>query len=187
MRLINNTDGLLTAEATRFHASGFLSAACKEFRIDHPLDPENKYLNHVSVESPEARTIYDGTVVTDSEGLALVALPGYCTALNDDFRYQLTVVGARGVAWVSKEAENGVFEVGSDPPSVKVCWQVTGARKDPFILVNPPIVEELKAPADRGFYLHPEAYGLPPERGEAARQVEASKAGSARSLLRPRR
>jgi hypothetical protein len=32
------------------------------FRIDHPLDPENKYLSHSFVESPDMLNIYNGNV-----------------------------------------------------------------------------------------------------------------------------
>ena len=30
------------------------------FKIDHPLDPANKYLCHSFVESPDMKNIYDG-------------------------------------------------------------------------------------------------------------------------------
>ena len=63
------------------------------FKIDHPVDPENKYLVHSFVESPDMKNVYDGTVVTDGSGYATVAMPEYFEALNRDFRYQLTVVG----------------------------------------------------------------------------------------------
>ena len=40
------------------------------FKIDHPLDPANKYLYHSFVESPDMKNIYDGVVVVDSNGEA---------------------------------------------------------------------------------------------------------------------
>lgn len=40
--------------------SGTLTASTKHFRIDHSLDPANKYLVHASVESSEMKNIYDG-------------------------------------------------------------------------------------------------------------------------------
>src|SRR5262245_52630645 len=43
--------------------------------IDHPLDPENKYLYHASVESPDMMNIYNGNVVFDDHGEAVVICP----------------------------------------------------------------------------------------------------------------
>ena len=48
--------------------SGNLSKGGGSFKIDHPLDPENKYLYHSFVESPDMKNIYDGNVVTDENG-----------------------------------------------------------------------------------------------------------------------
>jgi hypothetical protein len=47
----------------------------KQFKIDHPLDPENKYLTHFSVEAPEAKNVYDGVSTLDEGGEAVVELP----------------------------------------------------------------------------------------------------------------
>ena len=44
---------------------------------------------------------------------------------------------------------------------MEVSWQVTGIRKDAFALAHPVIVEEEKAVADRGHYLHPAELGQP--------------------------
>jgi len=37
--------------------------------------------------------VYSGPVTTDGNGEAHVSLPSYFEALNEDFRYQLTVMG----------------------------------------------------------------------------------------------
>jgi len=42
---------------------------------------------------------------------------------------------------------------------MRVSWQVTGVRDDPYAQKHRIDVEEDKAPDDRGTYLHPEAYG----------------------------
>ncbi len=75
---------------------GTLSGSDKQFKIDHPLDPANKYLSHASVESSDMKNIYDGVVTLDSNGAATVTLPDWFEALNQDFRYQLTAIGAPG-------------------------------------------------------------------------------------------
>ena len=62
-------------------------------RIDHPLDPENRYLQHSFVESPDMMNVYCGTTVLDDRGEAEVTLPDWFEALNRDFRYQLTCIG----------------------------------------------------------------------------------------------
>ena len=73
--------------------SGTLTKGGGSFKIDHPLDPANKYLSHSFVESPDMMNIYNGNVTTDANGEATVALPAYFAALNRAFRYQLTVIG----------------------------------------------------------------------------------------------
>ena len=50
------------------------TSGTKGFKIDHPLDPSNKYLYHSSVESPDMKNVYDGVVVLDAKGEAVVVL-----------------------------------------------------------------------------------------------------------------
>ena len=50
--------------------TGSLSKGAGSFKIDHPLDPANKYLYHSFVESPDMLNIYRGTVALDSKGEA---------------------------------------------------------------------------------------------------------------------
>ena len=147
--------------------TGTLSKGGGSFKIDHPLDPQNRYLSHSFVESPDMMNIYNGNVVTDDRGYATVMLPEYFEALNRDFRYQLTVVGQFARAVVSGEVENNTFVVQTDKPNVKVSWQVTGIRQDPYALAHPIVVEEQKPLAQQGRYLHPDAYGLAADGGMA--------------------
>jgi hypothetical protein len=69
--------------------NGTVSKGGGSFKIDDPLDPENKTLSHSFVESPDMMNIYNGNVVTDRHGRAAVELPPYFEALNGDCRYQL--------------------------------------------------------------------------------------------------
>src|SRR4029434_2465726 len=91
--------------------SGNLSKGGGSFKIDHPLDPENKYLYHSFVESPDMKNIYDGNVTTDENGEAAVQLPDWFEALNKDFRYQLTVVGTFAQAIVAEKVKGNRFIV----------------------------------------------------------------------------
>jgi len=137
----------------------------KNFRIDHPLDPENKYLYHAAIESSEALNIYSGNITTDQRGEAVVLLPEWFEAVNRDFRYQLTVIGSFAQAIVSEEIRANRFIIRTSAPEVKVSWQVTGTRSDPELLQHPFKVEEEKSKDERGYYLNPDAYGQPEDRG----------------------
>ena len=67
-------------------------------------------------------------------------------ALNEDFRYQLTVVGksfAQAVVWEEMD-EAGSFVIRTNAPGIKVSWQVAGRRKDSWALANPLQVESDK-------------------------------------------
>jgi hypothetical protein len=143
----------------RVRVTGFLQKAGGGFTVDHPTDPENKYLSHSFVESPEMLNVYSGTVTTNRDGTARVKLPAYFEALNRDFRYQLTVIGRFARAIVSKEIKDNQFAIRTDSGRVKVCWQVTGVRKDAWAKANAIEVEERKPKAERGQYLHPELFG----------------------------
>ncbi|MFI5167419.1 MAG: hypothetical protein ACHQQS_12430 [Thermoanaerobaculales bacterium] len=147
------------------HLTGTLTGGTKSFMIDHPVDPANKYLYHVSVESPDMMNIYNGNVTTDGIGQATVTMPDYFSALNRDFRYQLTVIGQFAQAIVAGEIENNQFTVKTDKPYVKVSWQVTGIRKDAYANAHRIQVEVDKPENERGYYIHPELFGQPEEMG----------------------
>lgn len=146
------------------NVSGTITAGVKDFRIDHPLDPANKYLVHTSVESSEMMNIYSGNVTTDAQGEATVQLPEWFEALNNDFRYQLTVIGQFAQAIVAREIRNHEFAIRTNAPKVKVSWQVAGVRQDAYAKAHPLLVEEEKDAQLRGFYIHPELYGAPGEK-----------------------
>ncbi len=183
---------------------GTLTASSKDFKIDHPTDPANKYLIHASVESSEMMNIYSGNVTTDELGLATVTLPEWFEALNTDFRYQLTTIGRDAHAWIAEEVANKQFKIATNASRVKVSWQITAVRQDAYAKANPLVVEELKPARERGYYMHPELYGQPAEKQttwarhpglmqqvkaqrEAAKQRQASpnKAATARPQFGP--
>ena len=55
--------------------TGTLSKGGGSFKIDHPLDPENKYLYHSFVESPDMKNIYDGVAKHERDGAADIDCP----------------------------------------------------------------------------------------------------------------
>jgi hypothetical protein len=64
--------------------------------------------------------VYNGDITTDAHGLATVTLPDHFSALNRDFRYQLTVIGQFPQAIVGKEIHNNRFTVLTRKPGIKV-------------------------------------------------------------------
>ncbi len=117
--------------------SGLLSKGGGSFVIDHPLDPENRYLYHSFVESPDMMNLYNGNVVLDEAGEAQVQLPNYFEALNIDYRYQLTAVGGPGPnLYVAQKISGNQFSIAGGAPGLEVSWQVTGIRNDTWAREN---------------------------------------------------
>jgi len=175
--------------------TGNLEKAGGSFKIDHPLDPANKYLCHSFVESPDMKNVYDGVVVLDDKGEAEIELPDWFGILNKDFRYQLTAIGAPGPnLYIAEEIldtitttkhdgshdndgyddsghndndkknNNGSrFKIAGGISAMKVSWQVTGIRKDPWANTHRVQVVENKPDKERGYYIHPDLYGQPTE------------------------
>lgn len=143
---------------------GKLITSTTGFFIDHPLDPANKYLHHSSVESTDRKNIYDGVAVLDGKGEAVVKLPEWFSALNRDFRYQLTCLGRNAPVFVAQEIEDNRFRIAGGSPGLKVSWLVTGIRHDPWAKINPLTTETKKPEKERGTFLYPAIYGQPEEK-----------------------
>ncbi len=161
-----------------FTVFGNLVKHSGSFRIDHPLDPEHKFLSHSFVESPDMMNIYNGNVTTDATGSATVTLPDYFAALNRDFRYQLTVLGQFAQAIVFREVAQNSFEIHTDKPGVKVSWQVTGIRQDAWARARPIVVEEFKPAEQQGMYLYPAGFGAGKEKQIGASSRPATAPGA---------
>ncbi|MCC6358986.1 MAG: hypothetical protein IT450_09595 [Phycisphaerales bacterium] len=166
------------------YASGDMGASgTKSFRIEHPSDPENKYLLHYSVESPEVLNAYSGMVTLDGSGEAVVELPAYFASINKEPRYALTAVGAAmpnlHVAEEISEAALRIgeqtgpgetpplcsFRIAGGAPRSKVSWRVEAVRNDLRMRLHGAPVEREKTGPERGRYQHPEYFGQPPEKG----------------------
>jgi hypothetical protein len=144
---------------------GTLIKSGGSFKIDHSLDPENKYLSHLFVESPDMKNIYDGVAKLDANGEAVVEMANWFTALNRDYRYLLTPIGAPAPGlYIAEELTNNRFKVAGGVPGMKVSWQVTGIRQDAWANKHRIPVEENKAVKERGFYLNPDAFNQPEEK-----------------------
>jgi trimeric autotransporter adhesin len=148
---------------------GITATGAKNFKIDHPLDPANKYLYHTSVESPDMMNIYNGNVVLDAKGEAEIQLPDWFEALNRDFRYQLSCIGSFAPVYVAAEIQNNSFRIAGGTSGLKVSWQVTGIRHDVYADAHCSPVEVEKPAEDRGRYLHPELFGASRDKAVGAR------------------
>ncbi|MGH7724434.1 MAG: hypothetical protein ACREOU_03310 [Candidatus Eiseniibacteriota bacterium] len=150
----------------RVNVTGTLTKGAGAFKIDHPLDPENQYLYHSFVESPDMKNIYDGVVVLDEYGEATITMPEWFEALNQDFRYQLTAIGEPAPnLHVAQKLEACRFQIAGGVSGMEVSWQLTGIRHDAAANAHRIPLEVAKADEERGLYLDPVAFGQPEEKG----------------------
>jgi hypothetical protein len=185
----DNVDGFALSVLGPTFLSGFLTAGStevlgsldvagtKNFRIDHPLDPENKTLRHFCSEGAEPLNVYSGNAVTDGHGYATVILPDYFESINRDVRYQITVVdegdGAGFVhAKVARKVRDNRFVVRTSAPRVEFSWRVEGVRNDAWIRTHGFRAEAEKRAGERGTYLAPDLYG--PGQGRGTRDAAAA-------------
>ncbi|HEY3290678.1 MAG TPA: hypothetical protein VGK87_11175 [Anaerolineae bacterium] len=154
----------------------FNVTGAKHFIIDDPLDPANKTLQHAAIESPSALNFYNGSVILDAKGEATVQLPAYFNAINKDYQYQLTSIGAPGTGlYIAEEIKDNHFKIAGGTPGAKVSWQVTGVRNDPWAVQHPENAEKDKPVSERGYYLYPQGYGQP-----VTMTIQAARYGSQR-------
>ena len=133
------------------YVTGTLFKAAGSFRIDHPQDPDRRWLSHSFVESPDMMNVYNGTIVLDAGGRATVSLPGYFETLNRDYRYQLTPIGAAAPSLhVAGKVAGNEFQIAGGSPGQEVSWQVTGIRQDDYANEHRIEVETAKSKAEQG-------------------------------------
>ncbi len=140
----------------------------KSFEIDHPLDPENKLLRHFALESPEVLNVYRGNAILNANGEAEIQLPDYFHAINKEFSYVLTPIGAAANLFVKTEIDaNGKFSIAGGHNGMKVSWYVYADRNDLFVQQHPENVsaERMKPSGQKGKYLMPALYNQPAEKG----------------------
>jgi hypothetical protein len=153
-----------------------LKRSADETIIDHPLDPENKYLSHSSISSDQRLNVYNGNAIVGKNGKAVVELPDWFESYNKDFKYQLTAIGAPGPnLYISKKINNNKFEISGGTENMEVSWQITGVRNDKFAQKNSFSVESEKKNDEKGFYVNPEAYGYDVSKGINSKNLNESK------------
>jgi hypothetical protein len=105
-----------------------------------------------------------------------IELPNWFSTVNKNVRYQLTAIGGPGpnlhVSEEISEANTNLsgsrsnsgnkksrFKIAGGTSGMKVSWQVTGIRNDPYAKSYPLQVEEDKPDNERGYYIHPDLFG----------------------------
>jgi hypothetical protein len=116
-----------------------------------------------NIESSEMMNVYSGNAVLDEKGEAWVELGHWFEALNCDFRYQLTCIGGFAPVYIAEEVQGNRFKIAGGSHQMKVSWELTGVRKDPWAQTHPLVVEKEKPANEKGYYRHPELYGQAPE------------------------
>ena len=157
----NNIAGVFIGDV---QINGELIFSSSVVSLDNPLDPANKFLNHANVGSSEMLNVYSGNVVLDSNGEAWVELAEWVEALNSDFRYQLTCIGGTSSVYIAEEVSDNRFKIAGGVSGMKISWQLTGVRKDPWAQEHPLIVDKEKSPNEKGYYYHSELYEQPEEK-----------------------
>ncbi len=121
--------------------------------IDHPVDQENKILNHSSLCSPEMTTVYKGRA-TLQNGETIIQLPDYFDALNhpENREINLTCINGWSPLFLEGKIANNQFvvkttEIGN--PNQEFSWIVYAVRNDKYAQNNPLVVEEEKGVRNR--------------------------------------
>jgi len=151
----------------------------KNWRIDHPLDPLNKWLDHYTVEGPQHYTLYAGQVALDDDGQATVQLPHYFDALNQRVRVIWSLVtgemGHLKRANGGKVSDNQFGFVDGEPGQI-IDWVIVAERADVWALAHPTTPEKEKGEGERGYVAAWVEYGLGPEYEQPMRMPKSSEA-----------
>ncbi|WP_410791018.1 hypothetical protein [Kribbella sp. C-35] len=132
-----STGGIYVGQDVDNPRTAIYANGTKAFVIDHPLDPENRTLQHVCIEGPEAAVFYRGSGRL-VDGRAEVVLPEYFEALvlPEERTVMLTALcdDDEAVAVLAASpVRRGRFTVRAADgrnPSQRFWWEVKGVRAD---------------------------------------------------------
>lgn len=136
------------------------------FTIDHPLDPDNHFLNHGFVEAPEMSNLYKGQTVLDAKGQAVIDMPDYFMAMNKDAIVTLTSrSGAMPNLWADGDpCVDGKFTIKEGTPGGRVAWFVMAVRNDAYVKEYGMPTKQEKKSHEKGLLMHPELHGYGEEK-----------------------
>lgn len=151
-----------------------LTNGIKAFKIDHPLAPAERWLYHNAVEGDGHYTLYRGNITLDHSGRAVVQMPDWFDALNDDLVITYGEWGREvsDAPRTSHRIKNGWVIVGQ--PLRRVSWMASGVRRDAWAAGNPLQVESEKDDKDKGYVAAWREYGLEQSFEKPAAQAGAS-------------
>ena len=130
----------------------------KAFKIDHPLAPTERWLQHNAVEGDGHFTFYRGNVMLDERGRGVVRMPDWFDALNDDVSIVYSSWGDAQPVSTVRLVPNG-WEIAGQPHQ-RVSWMASGVRRDAWAMGNPLLIEKDKEDDDRGYVAAWREYGL---------------------------
>ena len=98
------------------------------------------------------RNLYQGNIVLDAAGQAVVTLPDYFDALNADteFNYQMTCIRGFAPGYIAEKVSGNPFKIAGGVAGLEVSWQVTAIRNDPYLRDHPVQAEVNSARTKRG-------------------------------------
>ena len=105
-----------------------LKAKIKNFQIDHPLDPKNKYLVHSSLEGPEIGIYVRGRISNQKE----IELPKYWSKLVNprSISVQLQPIGAHQDIIVKRVSTEKIILQSKGANPIDCYYHVFGERTD---------------------------------------------------------
>ena len=127
------TNSLISQNGTIINVAGNLKAQTKSFLIPHPIDPENKLLEHGSLEGPEHGAYLRGTALGKKQ--VDVNFPDYWQPLiEDNYTIHLTSKGKYPI-YIHSQTSSGfsVRRCGMDIFSnsiIEFDYLVIGERRD---------------------------------------------------------
>jgi hypothetical protein len=120
----------------------YSTSGTKTFVIDHPDDPENKYLVHACLEGPEAGVYYRGTSSL-SNGSVDIDLPEYARKLASEYTVTVTQKYTDGkfCQFQTTNVTDNKFTVYGSNDSAEFFWSVLGKRETIKVEVDKKDVE----------------------------------------------
>lgn len=129
----NLTNSIINQFESTIIVAGQIKAITKSFKIDHPLDPQNKYLEHGSLEGPEHGIYQRGRA--SGYGDVTINLPGYFTALSED-SYSIIITSRTNTQLFVTENNAKMFKVSRIGPLrfikkyIEFDYLIIGERND---------------------------------------------------------
>lgn len=136
-----------TTQQVNITADSFNMTGSKNFRIDHPVYPKQKWLSHAATESDERLLIYRRVIDTDNNGDGNVIMPEWFLMINKN-------ITTHPDKPCDVSRANNAFRIKNGPVNDKVVLLIVGERDDDWAKAVPfPVVSD-KDGEDIGYLAH---------------------------------